>query len=199
MKKHASIRSLALTGILVAIVLFLGLTPYGIIPIGPANMSFLCVPIVIGTLACSLRVGILLGGIFGLTSVFKAFTAPSALVIPLMGVSPVYVILMSVVARLLIPVTIFFVYRLMTRRVPRTKTAVALASALGSLTNTVLYLGLMLLFYVICGLDSAAVLSVVAGVGALNGSLELVAAVVVCVPILAALRRSAKIELGQNY
>ena len=51
------------------------------------------------------------------------------------------------------------------------------AAAAGSLINTVFYLGLMLVFYSITGLDSAAVLGTIAGVGALNGSLEAVAAV----------------------
>ena len=45
----------------------------------------------------------------------------------------------------------------------------------------------MLLFYTMAGLDSAAVLGVIAGVGALNGSLEAVAAVVVCTPVVIAL------------
>ena len=46
------------------------------------------------------------------------------------------------------------------------KTSVGVAAAAGSLINTVFYLGLMLVFYSITGLDSAAVLGTIAGGGA---------------------------------
>ena len=113
--KKMNTKTLAVTGVLAAITLFLGLTPYGIISIGPANMSFLCVPVAIGTLACGLKTGLLLGGIFGLTSLIKAFTQPSMLILPRLGESAAYVILMSVGARLVIPVCAHLVYKLVTR------------------------------------------------------------------------------------
>lgn len=172
-----------------AITLVLGLTPLGIIPIPPANMSILCLPVIIGTLTCGLGTGLILGGIFGITSVITAFTKPSLLVTPLMGVSPVYVILMSVGARLLIPVVVYYVHKAMTRKGGRNKLGVGVAALAGSLTNTICYLGLMLLFYAMAGLDSAAVLSVIAGAGALNGSLEAVAAIVVSVPVIMAVNK----------
>ena len=188
--KKADVKKLAVTGILVGITLFLGLTPFGIIPIGPANMSFLAVPIVIGTIICGLPTGLLLGGIFGLTSLWKAFSAPSALVVPLMGESPVLVIVMSLVPRLLIPIVIWFVYKGVTKKGTLSKTGTGLAAAAGALTNTVFYLGMMLLFYVLCGIDSEAVLVIIGGVGALNGSLEAVGAVIVSIPVVMALRKT---------
>jgi len=51
------------------------------------------------------------------------------------------------------------------------------------------YLGLMLLFYILCGLDTAGVLSLIAGVAVIAGTCEAIAAAVLCTPILAALRR----------
>ena len=41
--------------------------------------------------------------------------------------------------------------------------AVAVAAACGSLTNTVLYLGLMLIFYMMAGIDNTAVLTAIGG------------------------------------
>ncbi len=186
-RNSGKLRKLATTGILAGIMLFLALTNFAVISIGPANMSFCCVPIVIGTLICGLDTGLLLGGIFGLSSVWKAFTAPSALVIPLMGASPVYVIIMSLGARLLIPVTVWLIDKAFKKHVVAGN---IVSSAAGSLTNTVFYLGLMLLFYVMAGIDSATVLGVIAGVGALNGSLEAIACMVVCPPVVYALRKS---------
>lgn len=121
----------------------------------------------------------------------KAFTAPSLLIAPLLGESPVLVVIMTVGARLLIPVFAWLVYRAF-----ENKNAVAkgfgtgISALVGSLTNTVCYLGMMLLFYTMVGLDSAAVLSVVAGVGALNGSLEAAAAVIICTPVVIAVKKA---------
>ena len=108
-------------------------------------------------------------------------------VIPLMGASPVYVIIMSLGARLLIPVTVWLIDKAFKKHVVAGN---IVSSAAGSLTNTVFYLGLMLLFYVMAGIDSATVLGVIAGVGALNGSLEAIACMVVCPPVVYALRKS---------
>ena len=82
----------------------LGLTPIGIIPIPPANVTLMCLPVIIGTLTTSLGLGMVLGLVFGITSVIRAFTAPSVLVVPFWGASPALVVVMSVVSRLLIPV-----------------------------------------------------------------------------------------------
>ncbi len=183
-QNSSKLRKLAITGILCGVMLFLALTDIAVISIPPANMSFCCVPIIIGTLVCGLDTGLILSAIFGLSSVWKAFSAPSALIIPLMGVNPVYVIIMSIGARLLIPIFAHLVFKALRKH---EKTSIALSALAGSVTNTVFYLGLMLLFYTMAGLDSAAVLGVIAGVGALNGSLEAVAAVVVCTPVVIAL------------
>lgn len=74
--------------------------------------------------------------------------------------------------------------------------AAIVAPIAGSLTNTIFYLGLMLLFYVISGIDASGVLAIIAGVGALNGSCEALAAALICGPIIVAvekmLRKKAK-------
>ncbi len=185
-KNSAKLRKLAVTGILCGVMLFLAMTDIAVISIGPANMSFCCVPIVIGTLVCGLDTGMILSAIFGISSVWKAFSAPSALVMPLMGASPVYVIIMSLGARLLIPIIVWSINKAMSR-FPRTSAFIS--SAAGSLTNTVCYLGLMLLFYVMAGLDSSTVIGVIAGVGALNGSLEALACLIVCPPVVFAVSK----------
>ena len=47
----------------------------------------------------------------------------------------------------------------------------------------------MLLFFVICGLDSAPVLAVIGGTGLIAGSLEAAAAALIATPVVAALSR----------
>ena len=181
------IRSIAAAGMLAAVTLVLGLTNIGIIPIPPANVTTMHIPVIIGASLCGPKVGLLLGAVFGLTSVWKAFTATSSLVAPLLAASPVLVIVMSLGSRLLVPVVAGAVYRGIAKR--KSTLAAILAPIAGSLTNTVCYLGSMLLFYIISGIDASAVLAIVAGVGALNGSCEAVAAALICGPIILALRR----------
>ena len=78
------------------------------------------------------------------------------------------------------------------RRTRASRFAVPAAAAAGSICNTVLYLGLMLLFYVLCGIDTASVLSLIGGTALIAGTCEAVAAAVLCTPILLALRRLKK-------
>ena len=186
--QREKLNKLVITAMLMAIMLVLGFTSIGIIKIPPVNVTTLHIPVIIGTLVCGLGVGMVLGTFFGAISLYTAFTTPSVLVAPLMAASPVYVIIMSLGARLLIPVVTHFVHKAFRNK----GFGIAVASIAGTLTNTICYLGLMLLFYVMAGLDSAAVLGVIAGAGALNGSGEAVAALLLCTPICLALSRYMK-------
>ena len=75
---------------------------------------------------------------------------------------------------------------------PKPSALVAIASACGSLTNTVLYLGLMLLFYILCGIDNTTVLTTIAAVAGGAGPLEAIAAAIIAPPILTALQKIKK-------
>lgn len=182
-------RELVQTAIFVALILLLGLTPIGMIPLGFINLSLLGIPVVIGTLLLGLRRGLLLGLCFGAVSAMKAFGlfgAPSTLVATLMAQSPVLAMIMTFLPRLLVPVTTQLCYRAASGRM-KLRRAVAIAAAAGSLTNTVFYLGLMLLFYCIMGIDSAKVLALIGGTGLIAGSAEAVVNALISVPVLGAL------------
>lgn len=179
--------NLVLLALFVALIVLLGFTPLGLIPLGFINVTILCVPVVVGTLYMGLKNGLVLGLAFGLTSFVSALMKPSALVSTLMGASPVLVALMSILPRLLVPMVAYGVHAHL--RDKRENLAVGVAAVCGSLTNTVFYLGLMLLFYVLCGIDTAGVLSLIGGTALIAGTCEAIAAAVLCTPILMALRR----------
>lgn len=267
--KHMDLRHFVLTSLFVALTLVLGFTPLGIIPLGFINVTILHIPVIIGTILLGWRTGLLLGFFFGLTSTLRAFGIPSpasALVSTLMSASPLYVIVMSMVPRLLVPVVTHFIYLLISSsrahlnvpqdssmsksvceisssrahlNVPvlscvadslifaialpavviglyalkllpfgiaallfalfavfellfaaRTDTAALTISAVaGTLTNTVFYLGLMLLFYHLAGLDTAAVVGLITGTGIIAGGTEAIAAAVLTTPVICALKR----------
>ena len=191
---HQQMRNFVLTALFIALILLLGLTPIGMIPLGFINISLLGIPIVIGTLLMGLKTGLVLGFCFGAVSALSAFGiygTPSALAGALVAASPLLAALMCFVPRLLIPVFTFFVYRLAGSG-ERKMRAVTLAAAAGSLTNTVFYLGLMLLFYIITGINSEKVLALIGGTGLIAGSAEAIANALISAPVMAALWKIKK-------
>ncbi len=190
--KRLTTRKLVLYALFIALIFVLGLTPLGLIPLGFINVTILCIPTIIGTIVLGMKGGLLLGFFFGLASTLSAFgvslVPQSALAAMLLGASPVYVIVMCFVPRLLVPVVTSLVYRLSSRN-GRTSVGVVPAAILGSLTNTVFYLGLMLLFFTISGLDSTPVLAIIGGTGLIAGSLEALAAALIATPCVAALMK----------
>ena len=192
--RNKNVRNLTTLALFVALIVLLGFTPLGYIPLGFINISILAIPVVIGTVVMGLKNGIILGACFALTSILRAFGiggAPSSLVATLMAASPVYMIVMSLVPRLLIAVSTHFVYKLLENRLGSVK-AVAPAAVLGSLTNTVFYLGLMLVFYVMAGIDTAPVLGLIGGTAFIAGAGEAIAAALISTPVVAALRKAFK-------
>ena len=194
MKNQKTI-NLTLTAAFFALILLLGMTPLGLIPLGFINVTILCVPVIVGTILMGLKVGLALGACFGLTSALSAFglslVPQSALAAALVAESPALVLVMCFVPRLLVPVTTHLVYRAVSKG-ERSKLGIVPAAIVGSLTNTVFYLGLMLLFYTLVGLDSTAILGLIGGTGLIGGGAEAVVAALLSTPILLALFKLKK-------
>lgn len=193
------VSTIATAGILTALTFLLGMTPLGIIPLGFINVTIMCLPVIIGTLTVGPKIGGILGLCFGIASTLSAFglslVPTSGLVSTLMGASPLLVVVMSILPRAIIPLVAYSVYQVVSRRGQmRRRLAIGLASAAGSLTNTILYLGMMLLFFALTGLDSTAVLGVIGGTGLIAGSLEAVASVLICLPVVLAVRKKPAFE-----
>ena len=189
---HKQMLHLVLTALFVALVLLLGFTPIGMIPLGFIYVSILCTPVVVGTLLLGLKSGLLLGLSFGAVSAINAIVKPSSLVAVLMAASPALTMVMCFLPRLLVPVVAWLVYRMISKGEYAKKRAVPFAAIAGSLTNTILYLGLMLAFYALMGIDSTSVLALIGGTGLIAGGLEAVVAALIATPVLAALWRIQK-------
>lgn len=190
--KNNNTRSLVVTALFVALILLLGLTPLGLIPLGFINVTILCIPVVVGTIFLGLKTGMVLGACFGLVSTLSAFnlsplTPPSSLASALVAQNPLLAIVMCMLPRLAVPVATYGVFKLMARGDAHSKAALPFAAAAGSLCNTILYLGLMLLFYCITGLNSSTILALIGGTGLVAGISEAVVAAVVCTPVVYAL------------
>ena len=183
-------RHLVLTALFIALVMLLGFTPMGMIPLGFINVTILCLPVVIGTIVLGLKTGIILGFSFGTVSALSAFGivgTPSSLAATLVAANPLLALVLCYVPRLLVPVTVYGVYKLVAAGKDESRTALPFAAAAGSLCNTILYLGLMLLFYVMTGIEYANLLALIGGTGLIAGACEAIAAAVITTPVVMAL------------
>ena len=205
--QNKKLMNLVLLALFSTLIFLMGQTPLGLIPLGFCNVTLLVIPVAVGTIYMGWKNGLVLGAAFAATSLVSAFIKPSTLVGTLMGASPLLTIVMTVLPRLCIPLVISGVFHLIcnwqkaeTKTEPqpavpsgnRKHMAAAVAAACGSLTNTVLYLGLMLLFYIFCDIDNTAVLTTIAAVAGGAGPLEALAAAIITPPILMALWRVKK-------
>ena len=187
---------LTLTALFVALILLFGPPiKLGYFSLSVINVTILCVPVIIGTLLLGLRTGLLLGFFFGLLSTLSAFgimDTPSTLAATLVAANPALAIIMCFLPRLMVPTVAHFVYILFSSGKRASAKAVPYAAICGSLTNTILYLGLMLLFYVIMGINSENVLKIIGTTSLLAGSLEAIIAALISTPILTALWKVSK-------
>ncbi|MCE5257240.1 MAG: ECF transporter S component [Spirochaetaceae bacterium] len=128
------------TGALGAVSIVLVLTGVGYIPwLAGASLTVMHVPAIVGGILEGPVVGGIVGGIFGLTALIKAATAPQG-PIDVFFTNP----LISVVPRIAIGIVAWFFYKLLSKKSVH---AGALAGGVaGSLTNSLLVLGALVLF-----------------------------------------------------
>jgi len=129
-------RKIVVTGIMGAIAIFLGLTRWGFIPwVAGASLTIMHVPVIIGAILEGPVVGLLIGLIFGLFSLIQAAVAPNGPV-DIWFTNP----LLSVLPRLFIGPLAWLVWRAL-RQWP--VIGLIISGIAGSLTNTVLVLGMI--------------------------------------------------------
>ena len=180
-------KKLVLNGTLAAICVILGLTPIGYIPIGVIQITLLCLPVAVGTLTLGLKSGLFLGFIFGATSLYQLLTAPSALAVILMS-DPMFWVKMipiTFIPRLLVPVTTYFVYKAMAKNDKHKYLSLIVSSVVASLTNTVFYLGMLLLLF---SNWQVITLVLVGTIVLTNGLPEALFMGIICPPIVKALK-----------
>ncbi|CDZ74225.1 putative membrane protein [Peptoniphilus sp. ING2-D1G] len=104
--KNSKNRKLVIASMLGAITIALGMTPLGFIPLGLINATTLHIPVIIAGILEGPAVGAAVGLIFGLSSLFNAITRPNPASV--MFYNP----LISVVPRILIGLSSYYVYTL---------------------------------------------------------------------------------------
>ena len=141
-QRKVNVRRMAVISVLSAISIVLSMIPFvGYIPLGPVKATIMHVPVIIGAVIEGPLVGAAVGLIFGLTSLFKAFTEPS--ITSFCFMNPI----ISVLPRILIGVVSYYVYKLIYKISKRVYLSGFVAGVLGSLTNTIGVMGLIYVIY----------------------------------------------------
>lgn len=139
-------RKLTQIAMLGAIIILMSVTPLGYLRIGPLSITFLTIPVVIGSILVGSAGGAILGLIFGLTSFVQCF-GMDPFGTALAGINLFYTAVMCLVPRILIGLFA----GLAAKGFEKTKLNAALSYAIsafcGAATNTVFFVGFLILFF----------------------------------------------------
>lgn len=191
--KRPNVRRIAVVGILSALTLTLALVPqigFITIPGLGIQITIVHIPVIIAGIIEGPVVGGLVGLIFGLSSLYTALTSPSPVAFAFLNP------LVSVLPRILIGVMSWYGYRALTviTKDRIRPVSVGVAAIIGTSTNTVGVLGMIYLLYArqfleALGIVDISPLLVIFGLALPNYPVELIAAVILAVPVALAVKK----------
>jgi len=123
-------------------------------------------------------------------------TPPSALASALFAASPISAIVMCYVPRLAVPAAAHCLLTTLHKANCPEAVCISVSAFAASFVNTVLYLGLMLLFYKTSGLDAQKIIKLIAGTGLIAGSCEAAAAALITLPVVKAIYKT---PVGKHF
>ncbi|MGV8984563.1 ECF transporter S component [Clostridium sp.] len=176
-------------GMLSAICVVLGLTGYGFIPLPGAKATIMHIPVIIGSIIGGPMVGMTIGLIFGIFSIMQNIMAPNLLSFAF--INP----LVSVLPRVLIGLTSYYVYKLNFTKNDSLK--IGLATVIGSLTNT---FGVLTMIYILYaakfaaskGIDPSIAAKTIYGIAVINGVPEAIIATIITIPVILSIKKIKK-------
>ncbi len=191
-----------------AIIILIAFTPLiGYIPLGFTKATTIHIPVIIGSIILGPKRGAILGFIFGLTSLINNTINPS---LTSFVFTPFYSLgnadgnflslVICFVPRILVGVVPYFVYKFFKKFITSTSIACIFAGICGSLTNTILVMNMIYLFFgEIYGKTQgtaqntlyAAILSVIL----INGVPEAIVAAIITTFVVKAIQSARKVNL----
>ena len=190
-KKSFTVRRMTVTGMLGAISVVLGMTPLGFIPIGTTNATIMHIPVIIGAIVEGPIVGMLVGLIFGISSLIRSITIPT----PTSFVfwNP----LVSILPRILIGLASYYIYKLSIKTTKNEAVSLGIAGAIGTLVNTLGVLGMIYVLYAekfgtAIGLSADNAFKIISGIGITNGLPEMFVAMIIVTAVVKAIKKVKK-------
>lgn len=154
-----SVRSMVTTAAIAAIIVVMASVPFlGYIPLGFMNATIIHVPVIIGAILLGSKYGAFLGLVFGVTSVIRATITPnvtSFVFSPFVSINGFggngWSLVIAIVPRVLIGVVAYYVFAAMMKFFRDKKgghtISLWIAGVAGSLTNTLLVMNLIYIFF----------------------------------------------------
>lgn len=205
-------KGMAQVALFAALIILMAFTPFlGYIPLGFTRATIIHIPVIIGSLVLGPKKGAALGGIFGLTSFINNTINPT---VTSFVFTPFYTLgaysggigslIICFVPRILVGIVPFYVYRLIQKHSKGQVSSAGLVAAglTGALTNTLLVMNLIFLFFRDAyasanGVASNAVYGFILSIIGINGVPEaIVAAVLVLFIGRVLMNKNVKNKLG---
>ena len=193
MQKRKAYR-IAILGILMAIIFVQSLVPFlGFVPTGFINITIIHITVIVAAIVLGPKDGAIVGLVWGLGTMVRAFTSPTSIIDTTVFTNPV----VAVLPRVIVGLVAGYLYLAFKNRFKKRVVAMGIASAFGSLTNTVLVLGLMRVMYASALSQTYAtqtdllnkLLLIIVGT---NGLPEMVAAIIIAPAISTAILKANK-------
>lgn len=204
MKSLKDTRFLTLLGVLLAVEILLGSTPLGFIPLGFTKATTIHIPVIIGAIFLGPVGGIILGTTFGILSVIVNTVTPSLtsfVFSPFITIGGtggnLWSLVVAIIPRMMIGVTAYYAYRWVNRVSKKKELAYITAGVVGSLTNTILVMGFIYMFFgkqyaAAKGISFEALFGVIMGIIGINGVPEAIIAAIIVTGICRVLKGAFK-------
>ncbi len=208
MKQTEKTRRMVLAGVLTGLIILMSSVPVlGYIPLGVINATIIQVPVIIGAILLGPKYGAFLGLVFGVSSMVKNTFSPNAtsfVFSPFYQLGEyggnLYSVVISLGPRMLIGPISWAVYRGL-RKIKsshlKETAALAAAGAAGAMTNTLLVMNLIYVFFGESYLEAGgrayktaygAILAIIGGVGIPEAIASAVLTALICRVLLSVMR-----------
>lgn len=139
-------KKLVTLGLLSAVLIVLSFTPLGYLNLGPLAITFNPIAVAIAACAYGISGGMIIGGVFGLTSFLQCFGG-SALGTALFAVNPVLTAVQCFVPRILDGLVIGFLSDMMKKASVHAYVNFSVTGFLSAFLNTVFYMSSLILLF----------------------------------------------------
>lgn len=207
MNKLKNTKFVTLLGVLLAIQIILAVTPIGFIPLGFTKATTVHIPVIIGAIFLGPIGGLILGSTFGILSIIMNTVSPaltSFVFSPFITVGGttgnLWSIVVALVPRMMIGITAYYSYKWVKKWNDKGIIAYATAGIVGSLTNTLLVMGGIYIFF---GQQYAAakevafeaLFGVIIGIIGMNGIPEAIVAAIIVATLCKVLKSIFRTKL----